>query len=252
VEHALPAGEHGNVHHNVPQIRGGSDESENLSPARVSRHNGFHRDVGGVMVPTELARTIALHSVGLIREGRSMGPEQLDNVFQITTMQEWNRLYDSRAVEPIVTPFAAVNALDAMEVTRTLLLQEIAWTRQTIDALLGERETFPVDEHLLYRNALRFFDASDAGGAIEGVLTERHRNELTWSKPLRRQTRHDLLRWAGHVETFSPDATGHFVHVLRKQEKHLADHEADIRRAKRKLLRALGLPAVISAEEDAA
>ena len=252
VENALPHGEHGNIHHNIPQIRGGSDEDQNLSPARIPRHNAFHRYVGGVMIPTELSRTIALHSVALLREGASMGPEQLDNIFEITTMQNWHKLYDSRSIDPITTPSAVIHALDALEVTRTLLLQEMAWIRQTIEALLGERETFPANETTLYANSMRFFDATSAGEAIEVLLTQEHRGELTWAKPLHRQTREDVLSWATHDEVFSTDHTGSFIHVLKKQEKHVTDHEAEIRRAKRKLLRALGLPAVISHAEDAA
>ncbi len=218
---------HGNRHHNVPSSRGGSDETDNLSGVEIPRHALFHRFASNY-IPTELGHVLPLHSIGLPPD-RRLSIEQIDALFKITTMREWFRLYDLRALRHVTDPCAAVRSLSALEHTRTLLLQEMAWIRETIGALDLPEAHFPVEQHLLITHAAAFFDEQHPADMIRNLFDERHQGELSWVKPVKVDVRDAVLSQVSTKADIPSYDVPALKQVLSVQYRHVSGHEQELR-----------------------
>lgn len=185
--------EHGNIHHNIAQSRGGSNEDCNLSEVPIPRHNDFHRSWGSNRLPGDLVRILGIHSLGMENPEQQVTPDQLSYLCRATRTPDLRNVYRMHAVRPVSDPIGALLALQAMENGRTHIIEEIAWTRQTIDALRLKEIPYPAQYHSMTAGAMKFFDVDTPAKAAEGILTERSFGSLSWSRPLLANVRESLL-----------------------------------------------------------
>lgn len=184
---------HGNIHHNVPQSRGGSNEDCNLSEVAVLRHVDFHRLWASNRLPGDLVRLLAIHSLGSENPDHAFSPDQLSYICRATRNPDLSKTYRVHAVRNVSDPVGALLSLQSLENARTQLLEEMTWVRQTIAALGPDNATYPIRHHSLAPEAMRFFDVPDTTKAALGILSERNMNTLSWSRPMLANVRESLL-----------------------------------------------------------
>lgn len=219
-----------NKHHNIPRSRGGSEAECNLSVVNQSRHDAFHRDWGANRTPCLLSRLIGLHSIGLGDD--ALSANQIENLIQITSLQNWSRLYRPDAFDNVATISAIENAIKVSEYTQTHLLEEQVWIRQTIAAIVNGG-TFPSQHSLFIHNCLKFFNVRTPREAIIALLTERHNTDLSWSKPLLKCTRTSIVNLLKEKELPVPRRQTVLVPILDKQQKTVLKYLRDWEKARR-------------------
>lgn len=205
-----------NEHHNIPRSRGGSDHEINISDVPKSRHADFHQWASN-RDPGQLARSIALHSVG---QGKAaIGNERMNTLFQITTLLQWSNLYDAHAIRPSVDVSGFTATLTAFQHFQTQIMEEIVWVRKTIETLEGNGD-FPSKHHTLLPQALAFFATKSPAKAIEGLMTEQHYGMSSWVKPMKTDTR-DAILAAVRAPKAGNESQKNTIEILRIQNEHL-------------------------------
>lgn len=182
-------------HHTIPSTVGGSDDPINLITGVERRtHNEYHSWAGN-MPPCFGFRRILLNAVG----GEFCPePEVLENVLQITTMPDWQRLYDARASVPVSAIGGRQKAEKSAEFQVTFWKEEEVLIRHIMHALLNGRK-FPGEE----QNGENFRDnlllatrQSNVRDAMLRVLTQKHtKNRYMWTNPMHDVTRDALVHW---------------------------------------------------------
>lgn len=228
--------EHGNIHHNITQSRGGSNEECNLSEVLVSRHNDFHRSWGSNRLPTDLVRLLGIHSLGMEHPEQQVTPDQLSYLCRSTRTPDLRNIYRMHAVRPVSDPVGALLSLQAMENARTHIIEEIAWTRQTIDALRLEEVPYPAQYHSLTAGAMTFFDVDSPAKAAEGILTERSFGTLSWSRPLLANVRESLLNVLKGKHIHRGKQSKEHLPVLQQHLSAITRMERDFATTKERLI----------------
>lgn len=235
VDHALPSGGHGNIHHNVPESRSGSNEENNLSTVVIPRHNDFHQTWGSNALPTELIRHIALQSIGVANPNDRLDASQVRKIFEMTRLQDWQQYYWDDAVVSAAGSQAAERSLQNLRATVNFLSQEKVWTNDTVTTIRGEDTAFPASKHLLLNHSEKFFNVQTPAKAIEAFLTEKHDGELSWSKPMKHNVRNGILEVLRNREGTPSDNRKEYVYVLLTHHKTLDTHTRDIERTFRRV-----------------
>lgn len=219
VEQPLPRGEqnvdrHGNLHHNVPESRRGSDDDGNLTRMPVARHNGYHAWAQN-MLPTEAIRFIAIESLSHPNARKRLDPRQLHDVLKTARGQElyWPKAFVPGNHQDLPTRMTQ----DLFHTARIMQLE-----RQTvIDAIAlieGERDSLPPAHRFEQMESMKFFDVRTPAEAIEGILTEKQDKRLAWCNTLKFHVRHNVLATLARREG-SPPADGR-EYLWALQEHH--------------------------------
>ena len=236
MERALPCGERDpNRHHNVPQSRGGSNEENNVSIVDPNRHDLFHQSWGSNAIPTELVRYMALHSIGHPDAQKRLNPSQVRALFDATHAPDWEEYYYDDSTVSVSDVNGVIRALQNIRITSNMLAQEKTWVSQTVSAIRGEGDLFPMDEHLLLPNAMKFFEAKTPSKAIEEFLDERDNDEFSWTKPLRHQKRAQIQKILANRSGAAMDNRKDHVHLLLEHHKTLDLQSREVERTITKL-----------------
>lgn len=228
VEQRLPAGEHGNIHHNVPRSRIGRTKGHNLSSVEIPRHNQFHRTWAANATPIELVRQTAVLSVGMDDPAKRLDEGRLGNILNKTRAYNWARFYEGDTLETVTDPIVAVRIMQNLRSTLHLLGIEKAWTADTIAAIRGEGR-YPSEQHSMLRNGMEFFGVETPEDAIKGLLDERHKEELSWCKPMKARVREQLLAIVGTPVTPATNHRGGYVDLMTRHHRFLDSHEMRLR-----------------------
>lgn len=235
-----PSGERDpNLHHNIGRSRTGSNEDNNLSTVGIGRHDGFHNDVASNAVPTELAKYVGLHSIGLPQREKRLDATQLRELLDATSAIDWKKYYWNDATVSASDINGSIRALQNLRITSHFLQQEMGWVRNSLSAIRLEGAAFPADEHPLLANAMKFFGAKTPAKAIDEFLDEKNNGEFSWTKPLRHQKREQIHGILSKREGLASDNRKEYVHVLLEQHKVLDTHQREIERTITKLYQEL-------------
>ena len=211
-----------NQHHNIPGSRGGSDEEVNLSTVHVSRHNNFHRTWGANRIPCYLTRLMALHSIGY--DGKTIDPESLNALFQITTMSDWHRIYVQEALASITTPKAGKITEKVARYSRTHLTEEHLYLQNALNALQNGGMLPSEDSHLL-GPFLRFFNTTDPQEALRTLYTEKFDGHLSWVRPMQGDARQHILNVLSQPAVlYDERSKDDLIEVLQNQDGYISRH----------------------------
>lgn len=193
VEQPLPQGEqkadqHGNLHHNVPESRCGSDSEGNLSVVWIPRHNEKHDWVKN-RHPAETMGTAALISITHPNVDKRMDAGQLHE-FLLAARSRSN--YWEKATVSTKHPDSIGRMTQDLHHTTLFLHEELNRVRAAIAFIRGEATTLPEGHHDFLEKGKKFFGVQTAAEVIEGVLTEKNNKEFSWVKPMRFDIRQRL------------------------------------------------------------
>ena len=182
-------------HHTIPSTLGGSDDPVNLITGVEKRDHSNYHVWAGNMPPCFAIRRAMLHALG----GKSTPePETLDNVLQITTMPDWQKLYDPAASVPASMLGGRDKAEKAATFQVTFWKEEEVLIRQTMHDLLnghslpGSLDTAKAFEANLFVS----MHADNVRDAMRALLTKKHsKKRLMWVNPMQPVTREALLEW---------------------------------------------------------
>lgn len=213
-------------HHNVPSSRGGSDDEANLSHPEGSRHADFHGWAAN-KTPCQLVRQLALHALG--NGSKSIAPETFFTVLRATHVREWAGYYHDRAIRSVANVVDLESVILPQLHLRTQLLEELAWTRLTIEALVNGGE-FPAENHLMLRKALAFFNTNSPRKAIGDLLHEKSGTEYQWTKPMDARERENMTR-SLHASELFPARSGalDLAKLLRGHASNLDKYQESLR-----------------------
>ena len=204
---------HGNIHHNVPQSRRGSDDEGNLTNPRIPDHATYHW-ITQNMLPTEAAQFLSVQSITHPNPRKRMDARQVHDVLSIGRGQE---LYWDKAFIPGNHPDLPTRMTqDLYHTTRIMRLQR-QQLATTIDFINGKIDELPPDHHFMATEGAKFFEVRTAAEVIEGILSEKRDQELLWCKPLKFVPRNQLLHAVTHQEA---TPTGHRREYLWALQEH--------------------------------
>lgn len=158
-----------------------------------------------------------------------MRPETIEALFEITTMRDWYKLYDGNAFKNITKFSAPAASQEIFDALGHHITEERLCLQQTLGALSG-KGPFPVEDQLLLRRCLSFFNESTPARALQEMYTEdANRHGLAWVKPMQQQTRTHILfaLRRDHSLRRPKDVTRQLQIVLKKQLNHILQHEEE-------------------------
>ncbi len=185
-------------HHNIPQSVGGSHEEVNITILPESRHSDYHQWASN-RAPCLLSRLMTLKSIGI--DGQSVSPEDLNILFQIVTRRDWNLLYEPFAVRNLIMPNAVKYARKVAEFSIQHLTEEREEIRRVLEILSATNPNIKPGDFV--RHYSKFFKSNNPGDALEKLCTERHDDELCWTKPMQNETRRHIIILAKHMDMIS-------------------------------------------------
>lgn len=219
-------------HHTIPSSLGGTDHPINLITGIESRMHGEYHAWTGNMPPCFAYRRALVEAIG----GKFCPePDVLENGLQITTMPDWQELYDGNAHSAGSKLGGREKAEKAASFQVTLWKEEEVLIRKTMHALLNG-VPFPnaLPEGRRFESALFLsMRADNVRDALKRLLTQKHtKGRLMWVNPMHEVTRESLLRWTNAMppktkisEPKKGTARDEFERVLNEQLKHLASYE---------------------------
>ncbi len=206
----------------------GRTKGHNLSSVEIPRHNQFHRTWAANATPIELIRQTAVLSVGMEDPSKRLDEGRLQSILRATRTYNWARFYDADTLETITDPIVGIRIVQNMRSTMHLLGMEKGWTADTLAAIRGEGP-FPSENHTMLRNGMEFFSVETPEAAIKGLLDERHKEELSWCKPMKARVREQLLRVVGTPVTPPTEHRNGYIDTLTRHHRFLDMHEMRIR-----------------------
>lgn len=223
VEQPLPkeeqkADRHGNLHHNVPESRRGSDDDGNLTYLPISRHNGYHAWAQN-MLPTEVARFIAIQSLTHPNPDKRLGAGQLHEVLDKTRGQElyWPKAFVAGNHPDLPTRMTQ----DMYHATRVMQMERRA-VSNAIAFIDGEGGVpLPEGSHAMQSEAMRFFGVRTGAEVIEGVLSEKHDKQLAYCKSLKYPVRNRILDIVTSAEASRSPHGGEYLWALHEHRSIL-------------------------------
>ncbi len=211
------------IHHNVPTTRGGSDDDDNGKPVDPARHPGWHVFADNKL-PTEAIRLGAIGSIG--RNGRTIDPQIMHTLFQVTTLLEWAKLYLPNAVVPTGSLRAMNYSPRQIYRHTTDHLQEENMALRYAQTGLERQAGFPHEKTKYPEQFTQFFGTDDMTSAIERALVEHYQGELTWTGSLRSDVRRELFKavQGGEDVELTTGAEKELQWILRRQERFSERH----------------------------
>ena len=215
-------------HHTIPSTLGGSDDPVTLITGIERRdHNNYHAWADN-RPPCFSVRRAMLNAIG----GKfTPEPEVLRNVLEITTMPDWQKLYDPAAFVPVSAIGARQKAEKSAAFQVTFWKEEEVLIRNTMHSLLNG-QAFPnaTDAGQGFESKLFVSMKSDnVRDALHRLLTQKHtKKRLMWVNPMHEVTREALLEWTEEMPRRSKiiDAKcggvrNGFETILAEQLRHL-------------------------------
>ncbi len=223
VEQQLPrrgqnVDQHGNLHHNVPESRRGSNDEGNLTRLPIERHRDYHAWAQN-MLPTEVSRFIAIQSITHPNPDKRLGARQLHEVLDKTRGQE---LYWPKAFVPGNHPDLPTRMTqDLYHTTRIMQLEHRAVITAITHIDEGMHATLASEHHFIQTAAMEFFDVQTGAEAIEGVMSEKQDKHLAYCKSLKYPVRNRILETVAQVEANKSRHGDEYLWALREHKSIL-------------------------------
>ncbi len=181
---------HGDIHHNNPQSRFGSNDDGNLTGLPVTRHRKFHKFALNAL-PMELVGRQSIQSIAHPNPDKRMTPSQVHACLNASRMPEVSY---AKTLLSSTHPGSAVRHMQHLFHTTIFLQLELGDVQHTLDVIEGRKAEFSPDHHTLALQAMTFFDVRTTSDAIRGLLDEKINSQFVWSKPLKYEVRNSLCK----------------------------------------------------------